>query len=79
MKKKTGYLRDDKLVIQFGNRLKQLRLEKGFSQEKLAKEAGITFTYISKIEHGKVNTSLCHMGALAKALKIPIQEILNFE
>ena len=41
--------------MEFGERLRELRLQQGFSQRKLAKEVGIDFTYLSKIETGKMS------------------------
>ena len=37
----------------FGERIKNLRKQKGFSQRKFAIQLGITSTYISKIERGE--------------------------
>jgi len=41
--------------MEFGERLRELRLQQGLSQRKLAKEVGINFTYLSKIETGKMS------------------------
>ncbi|MBI2851085.1 MAG: helix-turn-helix domain-containing protein, partial [Chloroflexi bacterium] len=38
----------------FGVRLRELRQEAGLSQRQLAQEVGVDFTYISKIENGKM-------------------------
>lgn len=76
--KKTGYLRNDKLIAQFGQRIRQLRLEKQFSQADLAHATNFSFTYISKIENGNVNTSISHLSALANALDIPLDQLLKF-
>lgn len=37
----------------FGERLRQLRKEKGLTLRALAEGAGVDFTYLSKIENGK--------------------------
>lgn len=39
----------------YGNWIKQLREEKGYTQEELAEKMGMTRTTISKIEDGKWN------------------------
>lgn len=41
--------------MDFGERLRQLRLNKALSQRKLAKKVGIDFTYLSKIERGRMS------------------------
>ncbi|MGB5933823.1 MAG: helix-turn-helix transcriptional regulator [Anaerolineae bacterium] len=38
----------------FGSALRALRLEKDYSQRELADRAGIDYTYLSKIERGRV-------------------------
>src|SRR5690348_1554999 len=40
------------IMTTFGQTLRQLRKERGISQRDLAAQAGVDFTYISKIEHG---------------------------
>lgn len=41
-----------------GLRLKELRLKKGISQEKIAFEIGLDRTYITSVERGKRNISI---------------------
>lgn len=52
----------------FGNRIRQLRLSRGFSQEELADSAGLDRTYIGGIERGERNPSLINILKLARAL-----------
>jgi len=40
--------------MDFGSALRALRLEKDYSQRELADRAGIDYTYLSKIERGRV-------------------------
>ena len=46
------------IKIKFGQRVKDLRLSKGYSQEQLANLASINKSYISNIETGKTEVSL---------------------
>jgi transcriptional regulator with XRE-family HTH domain len=62
----------------FGKHLRKLREEKGWTQEKLADEAGMHFTYIGQIERGRRNPSLINLERLAKALKIQAGKLLPF-
>ena len=41
--------------MEFGQKLKELRLEKRLSQRGLAEKVGKDFTYLSKIENGKMS------------------------
>lgn len=61
----------------FGNTIKKLRIEKGYSQEKLAEIAEFDRTYISLIERGKRNLSLLSICRFAKALNVKPQQLLE--
>jgi transcriptional regulator with XRE-family HTH domain len=67
------------IKIQFGLKVKQLRNEKGWSQEALAHKADIDRTYLPGIESGKRNVSIVVIEKLAKALKVDLTEIMNFK
>lgn len=58
-----------------GKRIKQLRQQRGWSQEHLANEAGMHRTYMWGIERGVRNPSLRHLVCIADALAIPISEL----
>ncbi len=62
----------------FGEKVKFLRLERGWSQEKLALTADIDRTYIPSIEAGKRNVSIIVIEKLAIALDIEVSELLTF-
>lgn len=55
-------------VRHVGKRLRELRVEKGFSVNRLAKLAGVPASTISKIENGLLRPSLVHGINLASAL-----------
>ena len=57
---------------QFGKKVKLLRIEKGWSQEKLALTADLDRTYIPSIEKGERNVSIEVIYKLAKALNIDV-------
>ncbi len=61
----------------FGLKLRQLRLARGFSQEKLALEADLDRTYIPSIEKGERNVSITVLEKLSKALNIPIKDFFD--
>ncbi len=61
-----------------GRMLKTRREEKGLTQVALAKRARVTQTYIAKLESGdKKNPSLEILQRLAKALGVPVTELLG--
>jgi transcriptional regulator with XRE-family HTH domain len=60
------------ILIRFGNNLRKLRLEKGFTQERLANELGIEISQVSRIERGVINTSMTTIYSISKILKVEI-------
>lgn len=67
------------LLVKFGERIKTLRKEKDWSQEKLAEETGFHRTYIGMIERGERNPSLININVFAKTFEINISELLKLE
>lgn len=64
-----GQIMSDKLILElFGKKLQKIRLERGWSQEKLALAASLDRTYISSVERGQRNISIINIYKLAKAL-----------
>lgn len=57
------------------NRLKVLRAEHNWSQEELAKKAGVSRQTINAIETGKYNPSLDLAFILAEICEMKIEEI----
>lgn len=72
------YYRDNLFIKKFGQRLKTIRKSKGISQEQLAWESGFELSQIGRIERGEVNTSISHVAAIAKALKVRPEELFQF-
>jgi DNA-binding XRE family transcriptional regulator len=53
-------------------RLRELRLERGLSQEELAFRSGLHRTYVSSAERGERNVALVNIQRLARAPEIDI-------
>lgn len=65
------------LQEQFGKRVRELRQEKGLSQEALALKAELDRTYMTGIENGKRNVSIQNIGKVIAALEISIQDFFT--
>jgi len=65
-----------KILIAFGDRVRQLRKEKGLSQEELSFKADLHRTYIGMIERAEKNITLTNIEKIAKALEVSISELM---
>tara|TARA_R110000868_G_scaffold200944_2_gene448511 strand:- start:2019 stop:2225 length:207 start_codon:yes stop_codon:yes gene_type:complete len=65
------------IKVNFGKRVKQLRVSNGYSQEKLAEISDLDRTYIPGIEAGKRNVSKEIINKLAKAFEIEIHKLFE--
>jgi transcriptional regulator with XRE-family HTH domain len=61
----------------FGNRVRELRLASGLSQEQFSYKADLHRTYIGMIERAEKNISLVNIEKIAKAFNISIQELFD--
>ncbi|MFT6654568.1 MAG: transcriptional regulator with XRE-family HTH domain [Marinomonas primoryensis] len=70
---------EQRLLEQFGARVKDARIAKALSQEQLGSLADLDRTYVSGVERGKRNVSLVNIAKLAKALDLQMSLLLDFE
>ena len=64
-----------KIVVNFGNKVRELRNEKELSQEELASIANLHRTYVGMIERAEKNITLINIEKIANALEINIKEL----
>ena len=69
----------DTYLKKFGNNLRRLRKEKGFTMESLANETEIEYRQIGRIERGEVNTTIISLLRIAEILKVDIKMLFEFE
>jgi len=65
------------ILPRFGRRVRELRRQRGLSQEKLGFEANLDRTYISGIERGVRNVSLKNISILSDALGVSLEELFG--
>jgi len=61
----------------FGKKIRQLRQEKGWSQEELGEKAKLHRTYIGMIERAEKNITLANIEKLSKALSVPLSSFFK--
>jgi len=59
-------------LIKLGKRIRELRKEKGFSQENFAYEVGLDRTYMGSVERGERNIAAINLIRIAKTLKVEV-------
>jgi transcriptional regulator with XRE-family HTH domain len=62
----------DPIDLHVGKKMRLFRTLKGVSQERLARELGVTFQQIQKYERGSNRVSASMLYRAAQALKVPI-------
>ena len=62
----------NELHIKFGKRVRELRKERGWSQEEFADRCGLDRTYVSGIERGVRNPTLEVIGMISSGLNVEI-------
>lgn len=60
-----------------GMKVRSLRIENKKSIESLALDAGMDYTQVSRIELGKINTSLFQIYKISKSLNVSVVEIMH--
>lgn len=63
--------------IEFGKKIKKLRLAKGLSQSQVAKELGADKSFMSNLENGRKNPTLKTLIKLAKALGVTMDQLMK--
>lgn len=77
MSKSTHY-RDEEAIKAFGNKVRELRINKGMTIEQFANEADIHVTQLSRIERGETNPTISYIMLLAEKFGVPPQELITF-
>ncbi|MEN0056934.1 MAG: helix-turn-helix transcriptional regulator [Mucilaginibacter sp.] len=65
------------IKLKVGQRIKELRNNKGISQEALANKAEIDRTYVTDVENGRRNISIQNLEKLILALEAPFKDFFD--
>ena len=61
----------------FGTRLRALRRERSWTQERMANDFGIDRTFISDLERGRKSVSLHTLEVIALGMKVSLSDLLS--
>lgn len=67
----------NKVLEQFGMRIRELRKLKSMTQEQLADKANLHNTYIGTVERGEKNISMINIDRIIKALGTNLAEFFS--
>ena len=66
-----------RLLVKFGQRVRELRVAAGFTQESLAEASDLHPNYVGRVERGERNVSLLNIAAIARALHVTVSDLLR--
>jgi transcriptional regulator with XRE-family HTH domain len=70
-------MKREEVSKKIGESIRQIRLSKGLSIEKVASGANIDYTQLSRIELGKINTSIYQLYCISRSLDVPVPQIFH--
>lgn len=68
----------EELKTRLGQKIVELRKQKGWSQSDLARAAEKDRQAIEKLENGKVNPTLFSLAEIAQALGVSLKKLVDF-
>ena len=71
--------RNNEIIIKLGQRIREIRLQKGLAQEELANLCNLELSQINRVELGKINTSVSHLFLIAQTLGVKPKDLLDFD
>ena len=63
------------ILVKFGDKVREIRKEKGLSQDELSFKTDLHRTYIGMIERAEKNITLTNIEKIAKALDVDIKNL----
>ncbi len=78
-KGERGGMSDYDIRSKIGLRIKELRAERGVSQEEFANLIGMSRSYFGEVETGKRNVAAVNLEKIAKGLGVSLAEFFDSE
>lgn len=67
----------EKFIKALGVQIRKIRIEKGISQYRLAKNTGISSRALLRFEKGEISPSLFSLSEIAESLDISLEELVK--
>jgi len=67
----------DAFLAQLGDRVRVLRARRGMSRKVLARQSKVSERYLAQLELGKGNCSIVLLRRIAKAMSVPVSELVD--
>jgi len=67
----------EEVLKKFADRVRELRIKKNISQEKLGELSNLHRTYIGMVERAEKNISLKNIQKIAKALNVRLEDLFG--
>ncbi|MFB9327828.1 helix-turn-helix domain-containing protein [Paenibacillus aurantiacus] len=61
-----------------GSKIRDIRKQRGWSQELLGEKAGVKFSYIGSVERGEQNITLLNLEKIATALDVKVHSLFSY-
>ena len=74
--KETDKLQKE-FLIKLGNRIREIRIERGLSQSEVANLCGKERQSYQRVESGNINATVWYLQHIASALKVEVKDLLN--
>lgn len=75
--KETDELQKE-FLLKLGQRIKEIRKEKGLSQSEVANRCDKERQSYQRVETGNINPTIWYLQHLAKALEVDLKELVDF-
>lgn len=70
-------LDDQRFLRDLGQRLRQRRLERKWTQAELARRCALHRTFVGSVERGERNLSILNLRLIARVLRISLADFFN--
>ena len=77
MAKRSPIHAGDPVLVSIGRAIRELRAERGLSQEGMAYDAGVDRSYMGGIERGEHNLTVMNLHRICQSLEVTMSELLH--